>query len=532
MATADNDRDDFWDIDKLVPKKKKTVSSFMTVNKTVTFTSGGEEEGGREERKLSFDSMKGIAQSRDTVYQNEGAGLVRSVTIKRFIDKYDFYGNFRKAALLYYDYKTERCDFAPFYSYMPQYSQLSTEQKNYYFYWRRELREGKYLRSDYSYLYLYVYEILNLPDKIAPEAGLEILCNLWREYRAALPRIDSYFALWVQDYCLVYKLRCPTERIRDFIFEAINVSSFKEFYLSDIEKTGSEGTDAMLAYLSDYDWRRGKYSGGENAEAYASHMLGAMWRLLYRLDLTSGMEGKPTEVLRRDAFAHSLCTHAVKCKLEIEYIPLSKDDSVRSVVTGGVRYTENKLRALFGIKSRLAVKDLPDEYKRLIDRYFDRLFEEESKKKAKANLPEYEKLYDAPREKLSFAGADEIEKASWSTTLRLVEDNEDAECERDIYPLPKSDPTPAEPTSAEPAPAAEAEETSGLSDYGLSKDEIKRLFALSRGEADMDDSLAERINEAFADGFGDVILENDGEKYRIIEDYEEEIGEWLLKITK
>ena len=153
MATVDNDRDDFWDIDKLVPKKKKTVSSFMTVNKTVTFTSEGEEDKGREERKLSFDSMKGIAQSRDTVYQNEGAGLVRSVTIKRFIDKYDFYGNFRKAALLYYDYKTDRCDFAPFYSYMPQYSQLSTEQKNYYFYWRRELREGKYLRSDYSYLY-------------------------------------------------------------------------------------------------------------------------------------------------------------------------------------------------------------------------------------------------------------------------------------------------------------------------------------------------------------------------------------------
>ena len=43
---------------------------------------------------------------------------------------------------------------------------------------------------------------------------------------------------------------------------------------------------------------------------------------------------------------------------------------------------------------------------------------------------------------------------------------------------------------------------------------------------------AERINEAFSDGFGDVILECTDEGYSIIDDYREEIGEWLLSLTK
>ena len=40
--------------------------------------------------------------------------------------------------------------------------------------------------------------------------------------------------------------------------------------------------------------------------------------------------------------------------------------------------------------------------------------------------------------------------------------------------------------------------------------------------------MVERINEAFADNFGDVIIEDDGMgNFTVIEDYCEEIIEWL-----
>ena len=42
-------------------------------------------------------------------------------------------------------------------------------------------------------------------------------------------------------------------------------------------------------------------------------------------------------------------------------------------------------------------------------------------------------------------------------------------------------------------------------------------------------TVAERINEAFSDSFGDIILEGEGSRITTIEDYKEEIEEWLTK---
>jgi hypothetical protein len=41
----------------------------------------------------------------------------------------------------------------------------------------------------------------------------------------------------------------------------------------------------------------------------------------------------------------------------------------------------------------------------------------------------------------------------------------------------------------------------------------------------------ERINEAFANNFDDIILEHDGERYVIIEDYRDDIAEWLDEVA-
>ena len=46
------------------------------------------------------------------------------------------------------------------------------------------------------------------------------------------------------------------------------------------------------------------------------------------------------------------------------------------------------------------------------------------------------------------------------------------------------------------------------------------------------DTLVEIINEAFSDGFGDVIIEPTDDGYAIIDDYKEDITEWLNRIMK
>ena len=219
----------------------------------------------------------------------------------------------------------------------------------------------------------------------------------------------------------------------------------------------------------------------------------------------------------RDAFPASLCTHTVKSKLEIEYFALDTCDSLRREVTAAVRYNENMLRAVMGIKSRLGVAGLPDTLKREIDEYFARQRMQGGTLAPKRELPEYEKLYSAPAGNLSASGADEIERASWSTTMRLVEYDDDA---------PQI--TVAEPEIIEEAPTATPANTeSPLSDSDV--EFLRRAYAYTYdgGTGSDDHTTAEGINERALDLIGDVALEYDGEYYRIIEDYKEDIEEWI-----
>ena len=534
-----DDLDAFWDLGRIMPKKKK-LTTFNTSTAPKEHTIEGNDDPSFE-RKLTITPRDvNLEQIEERSYTPERRGLINEVTIRRWVDKYDFYGNFRKAAIVYYDYKTEKCDFAPYYSYMPQYSQLSPQQKQYYFYWRDMVRHGQYIKSDYSYLYLLVYEILNLPDLLPPNEGLSLLCRLWKEYRDDLPKIDASFAAWIQDYCLVHQLSCPMDQISEFIFDVISASSFKEFYLSEMGMAGDAGTDAMIAYLSDYDFRKCKYRTPENKVAYTRYMLSAMSIVISALmDRENPIyDSSRVSVIERDAFPRSLCTHAVKCRLIIKYMPLSQDLRLRSIVTMAVRYTENKLRAHLGVKSRLAIKDLPDEYKLLIDRYFNSLVGEKSEKMKKENIPEYEALYDAPEGTLSMSDADKIEKESWVTTARLVGD-ESVEDDEVSY-VSVSLETPDNKGDLEACDQIiindEQTEESDKDIFGLSKDEVLLISDILLGkncEFDFEKSeKIEKINEAFLECFGDVIIELNSEQYEIIEDYQEDVRLWLMKTEK
>lgn len=521
------DLDSFWDISKLVPQKKtSTISPFSTKEKTVSVNISGEKEADASQRKLTFGEMRDITAKPERVYFPSG-NLIKRVTVTHMPDKFDFHANFKKACELYFDFSGTECPFAPFYSYMPQYTQLTQPQKNYYFYWRTMLRRGEYIKTDYSYFYLYVYEIFNLPEKIDPKEGLELLIKVWRAYRKALPSIDANMTLWVQDYCLVNGLSAPIEQLSDFIYEVISLSNFKEFYFSSFENLGPHVISALLGYLSDYDWRKGKYAGGENKEVYQKHLLGAMEMFMKRFIAYnfSTFEGGNILVHSATAFKMALLTSDVKYKITVEYRQVAQEPQARALVTSALKYTENKLRALLGVKSRLSVKELPLQYSIIIDKYFEELFDKVNRERRIASRPEYESLYEAEREELSSVGADEIERASWETTARLVVEDEEAFLEEEKV----------ENTVQATAPVD--------SSYGLSKKEIEfislaydeafdKMRAVVKELSTFADAVADKINEVFAVEFGDVILEDLGEGYTIIPDYREDVKIWLMKTVK
>ncbi len=523
MPTKD-EMDSFWDIEKLVPGKK-TLKPFAQEIKCTDYSKasdGSSAESDEGSLKLSFSEMSrdpSDAKKRDREYTPNNNKFIKSVKITHSLDRYDFYGNFRKAALIYHDYKSERCDYVPFYSYMPQYSQLSGAQKSYYFFWRSEVKTGRYPKTDYSYITLFVFEILNLSDKIPPLEGIRLLIELWKNYRRDFARADTDFGIWVEDYCLVHSLDAPIELVGDFIGDVISQSSLKEFWFSDPALMSSEQRSLLLCSLSQYDWRVGKYASSGKA-LYERHMLGAMGAVIS--DLWYGGEMlnsvKQAKSIRRTVFPRSICTHTVKCTLDIEYYSLS-DSVLRDKITVAVRYCENKLRALMGVKSRLAVKDMDSYFAYIIDKYFASVYKAESERRKKASIPEYEKLYDAPEGEISVMGAMEIEESSWTTTARLVSEDSTQnfkEAEAIMQEPIMENITNTEQNSDEPIPKAMVS--------GTDRAFLYELLSGRTVKATLDNmALAERINEEFLEHIGDIVIEESLGSYTIIEDYREDI---------
>lgn len=527
---ADYDRDTFWNIEKLIPRKNQTLKMFSTKPKVVDISIDGEVKDDNERRTLTEQTSCSLYESPEEKEYFSDTGLVRRILVRKLQDKFDFHGNFVKAALLYYDFKAPPCEFVQYYSYMPQYAQLNHAQKEYYFYWRSMVRAKKYIKTDYSYFYLYVYEIINLPQKISPKDGIDMLIDIWCAYRDKLPNVDQNMALWIQDYCLIYNLECPMARIRDFVFSSVGASGFTEFYLSDIESLGDSGITSVLSYLSDYDWRAGKYAGGDNREPYARHMIGALRTVISSLfrDGKIFNSQAPLSVMERTAFRSALTTSDVKYRITAEYRPLSCNNTLRALITSTVKYTENKLRALLGVKSRLAVNGFSSEYRELIDSYFSVLFDKVNRERAKAARPEYEIMYEAENTPFSAANADEIERASWGTTARLVSEDEAEEAEdTSVFENQPANFTAEEDTDDDNAGSNTIEFLRAV----LGGDTAKmKNIAASCGM--LCDALADEINEKLYESVGDIVITLNGDSYELVEDYREDVMEWLSRGTK
>ncbi len=514
MPQDRQDRDDFWDIDKLLPKKQSRLSPFATQSPLHEYRD--QTPPPREDRldgRLTVTSDSGAMTTETYVPQRQT--LITRVTIRRYEGRYDFYDRFRKAAVLYYDVRAAACPFVPFYSYMPQYEQMTREQKDYYFFWRDEVRQGRYPKTDYSYVYLHVYELLNLPEKQTPEQGLQRLLTLWLTYRSQLHTLDKLFSVWVQDYCLLYRLTPPMDMLAEQLPELIAATAFKEFYLFDADTMSAEGLSSLLGYFSDYDYHVSRYCTGDSKAMFEQHMRDAVGPLVAQLLREAEWMRSPRSLIVREAFPNSLCTHKVKCRLEIEYHPLTRATPLRDSITSAVKYTENRLRAILGVKSRLAVKHLPEACKAMLDRYFDTVFAQTQRMAREATIPSYEHKYDAPKQALSLSGAMDIEKLSWSNTLRLVSEEEARELQQSSVRAPFAETTPAAPASV-----ALTEAHGRLLRHALTADIAAAVDT---------DVLVEQINEAFTEWIGDVVLTLDADAYQLIEDYREDVEAWLLK---
>ena len=137
----------------------------------------------------------------------------------------------------------------------------------------------------------------------------------------------------------------------------------------------------------------------------------------------------------------------------------------------------------------------------------------------KDEVPEYEKLYEPVSRGLSFDAASKIEALSWKTTDKLVEAFAEGDSVQEIIPTPMQE-------------VINESEDDDLFKK-LSQIEIEFIKAaleenftqqerIASSSGSLVDVIADKINTMSADIRGDILLEDIGWGYAVIEDYIEE----------
>lgn len=557
-----DDEDDFWNIDNMIPKKK-FGTYFSSDTEAVNVEVNGEEKeqtGEKipsitpeaterlriarealkkaEEKHLSYvssafgDRRKGdnITEASPTpsdeplfTYSPKNNPLISEITVRLWPAKYSFYEQFRRDAVKYFSIKGEKCSEVPFFSFTPQYSQLSPDQLDFYLYFRECVRSSTFIKVDYSYVMLLVYEIINLPDILPPEDGLSLLIYLWQTYRQKYPKLDRHLSEWICDYCMINRVDIKVLD-SDLISEASNTCTLKEFYVGLDSSSSSPYASALFAYASVYNYKSSKFYNSDSASLFDRHIKAAFTYAFTKVEKEHqtifapvGQKSMIPVKTVRDAYNGALCAYNVKRRIEVSYLSCSRSVELRYAVTDAIKFAENQVRALLGIRSRFHTPNLALPLKNAIEEYFAPIKKAQKKESEKAVVPEYDVLYEPKRTDFSLDYAKDIEKKSWATTELLTEGIDTYEDEPALNVVEKQESALTELNWIKEA-------------LGLCINYDKQGFnELAKSRGLLPDALCEAVNDNMYDVVGDIVLEEGQNGYNVVVDYLEEIKEWMKK---
>lgn len=439
---------------------------------------------------------------------------------------------------------------APFYSYAPRYSQLNKAQLNWYIWWRQNARNGNFIKTDDSYVILYAYELAATGDGEDKEAALSMLCSIMTKFSSK--DLGIVYKIMIRDlicdFCLIHGMRAPTEQLGG-IEKQVLFGSFLPELLIDLSSNRQACVDAVSS-LSLYDYRRSKCYNEATADTFKRGIDGAVNAVLCNEEafdaITSFTRGVYSGVtVERHPFMRMVNIVNKNIKIEIVYYEIA---NLKTAITDIVRYSENKIREHLGIRNKIHVLTTNPLARTAIDAFFEnnlpaKQFIDRRRRDAKVeeNQPhEYDVLYDVPKVAISPERALEIERESWDTTKRLTEAFSDSATITDVGTDELAHLEMVDtPKNAEENVTSQNEEISSppSDEQGVYANLREKLGALAEfvtlcrtpsllqqrkfasAHSTSVDELADKINETAADMFGDIILEDSGEGYAIIEDY-------------
>ena len=291
--------------------------------------------------------------------------------------------------------------FVPFMSYWPTYDSMNKAQQAWYFYWRSQIRQGNYLDTDLSYIFVLIYELLSGIGWQDPQEGYQKLMQLWAAYRKKFPSLDHYLTRWTfdftQQYNLEYRLSDVDEnpRLAPSVMTDILISRHAEDVPLKLNFS-------LIDALSDYSLVKSKFykDGNQDLMHEAIPRVIALADAALRKNKQKGILDTygPPSIKKQEyyAFTSAVCPQANK-KIYVTVKDYSTYPELRAYIKELVRYSENTLRELRGYKGRLRGVTIDEETAKLVENFLKKEYgqqatqENEPSKKPKVIL-DFEKI--------------------------------------------------------------------------------------------------------------------------------------------
>jgi hypothetical protein len=287
--------------------------------------------------------------------------------------------NFVEQAKKYANRTGQRVEHVPFMQYWPTYDSMTEAQQRWYFYWRTQIRQGTPLPTDTSYLFVYVYEVINLIGFSSPETAFKRLASFWRHYRVLQPKLDNYLVDWLADFLVVYKM--PNSPLK-WYGVALQDGAFSGDIDLSIEAWLETGGDfqklpsKLLYKLAGYTPTRSKFFKAHSDE----YQLEDAYRQgLHAIEVALRDQGnslfkihRPAQarVIQREPFASALHNLPTQTIMLGNVHPWTSREDLSATLTSIIKYSENIKRAQAGYSSKLRGIELPDEWKLILDNTF------------------------------------------------------------------------------------------------------------------------------------------------------------------
>lgn len=131
----------------------------------------------------------------------------------------------------------------------PVYNNLTIYQLRSYFSWRTLIRNKLYKQTEQSYVFLYIYELLNKIGVKNEIDGLNKIIDLWQNYRVFDNSFDKYLSNWVKDYYIINRINIDFNLIEEE-FPIKNNDNLKD--ISEILIGNYENKLEFLDSISNY----------------------------------------------------------------------------------------------------------------------------------------------------------------------------------------------------------------------------------------------------------------------------------------